>query len=842
MKGEQNHPVVRSASRGKDEPTVTKGFSRVYSSWERFDTSRLIDRPTLRRGLDTALDSRLTLIVAQAGAGKTTLLRQWAASQAVDTDTVRAFVHVDIDDADDDPSRFVRHLATAATTSRRSAAAIAATVEVGGTGLGASAITALATALESTQDVVVVIDNLQRFSNVRLVADLGELVARSPSNVHFVLSSRVDPPIALSRYRLHGELLEIRQADLAFSDSESAELLALLIGHPLSPAQVHALWSRTEGWVAGLQLAGLTLRHHADTDAFIDDFSGSDRLVADYLGEEVLSALSAEQRRLLLCMSVLDEICGELVDATTGSTGAQAMLDTLERESMFLVPLDSHHRWFRFHRLFSELLRSRLRAESPADELRILTAAAEWNLSRGRVKPAMAYLLRAQARDGALEAMLATAAEIAEHDDSLDSIRWQPSPAEQQGTPEPAAPARIDAAALTGIRHLLTGPEHPETSPPAKGLGFVAAQVLWRARPEVSPESAQRRLASIQSLIARKRPSALSRETAAELLDTLVAGGRAHFLAGHLAEARLWLSRALAAAGRDPIDRIPATSALSLVEAWCGNADEANALIAETLHSARKSEMLGHPAISDAYLASVVTALGVDEAPQLLDDQNSDQPSLSSVPAAASVSSADTPVAATEPAATATLTLAPSALFSRAITSLAAGEPQSARAIATAWTQLVPSPDALSTVQHRILLAWLSSTDDIPTEATRHLTEAVKIAEVHGLVDVFIQAGPIILALLESVTGPQSAFSATIRLRAGQSWQPLGNSVLADPLTERELEILAYLPTRFSNVDLAQRFYLSVNTIKTHIAHIYRKLDVADRDSAVGRARELGLL
>ncbi|AWB89742.1 LuxR C-terminal-related transcriptional regulator [Salinibacterium hongtaonis] len=814
----------------------------MNSFWDRLDTSRLIDRPALRRGLDRSLGSRLTLVVAQAGAGKTTLLQQWGGTRSVaDNSAGPTLVHLDIDESDDDPARFVRHLAAACPSARPSADILAATVETGLTGLGEPAIDAMALSLGSAQETVIIIDNLQRFSNVRLVADLGELIARSPRNAHFILSSRVDPPIALSRYRLHDDVLEIRQSDLAFDLAEAAELLTLLIGHRLSAEQVRALWMRTEGWVAGLQLAGLSLRNNADADAFIDDFSGSDRIVADYLSEEVLSSLSSEQRRLLLCMSVLDEISGELVDAITGSSGNQAVLDSLERESMFLVPLDHRHRWFRFHRLFSELLRSRLRAESPADELRILTSAAEWSLTHGRVKPAMAYLLRAQARDGALEAMLATAADVTEHDDSLDAIRWQPSSAEPSSPVAPAISERVDAEALTGARRLLTEPEHPAASQPATGLGFVAAQVLWRARPEVSPESAQRRLSSIQSQIARKRPESLPREAVGELIDALVSGGRAHFLAGHLGEARQWLSRALDTAGVDPVNRIPASSALALVEAWCGNAERANSLIAETLHAARKAEMLGHPAISDAYLASVVTAVGTDEAPQLFDEQPGETtgPAESQGTPAAGLNQADL---GAEPSPPAALTVASSALFSRAVAALAAGETQSARAIATAWAQLVPSPDAISTVQHRILLAWLSSTDEIPAEATRHLTEAVKLAEVHGLVDIFIQAGPTILTLLETVTGPHASFSATIRMRAGQSWQPLGNRVLADPLTDRELEILAYLPTRFSNVDLARRFYLSVNTIKTHIAHIYRKLEVTDRDAAIGRARELGLL
>ena len=797
----------------------------MTNSGDRFGRDRLIDRPALRFALDAALDKRLTLIVAQAGAGKTTLLRQWC-----DSHDDRDFAFLDVTAADDDPAHFTRRMLAALDVVNPAVSRISASVRSKGTSLNTPAMETLAMALESVPDVVIVIDNVERFSNVRLVADLGALVARIPHNVHVLLSSRFDPPIALSKYRLDDELLELRQAELAFNDDESADLLNRVIGHSLTPSQVRALRERTEGWAAGLQLAGLGLRHESDADAFIAEFGGSDRLVADYLGEEVLSILPAERRDLLLQASALDDMCAGLVEAVSGADDAQSFLEELEHESMFLVPLDARREWFRFHHLFCELLRSRLRAENPAGELRVLTRAAHWHLERGRVKPAMEYLLRAQAWDEALGAMLPDAADAAAQGD-MTVAHWTPS------LPESSQPARVNPAMLAEFRHAvghhLAGQRttsHPASDDlpgsagqPSSGLGFVAAQVLWRARPEVSTAAARRRLDEIEASDSEYADGDAPVAESSELASALVAGGRAYFLAGDTEEARRWLLRGLVASASDVVERLSALSALSLVEAWCGNIEQADTRVRDALRTAREAGLLAHPSLADAYLASVLTALDRDE-PTLYRPLDGKQ-------AEAAVGSPGE-----------ARTLAPTALFERVAELLASGDTEDARDIVSAWDQLVPEPEALSVVQRHLLGAWIAVEDDAPFEVTRQLTEAVKIAEIYGFVDVFIRCGPIILNRLSTISGPQAAFSDIIRVRAQRSLTARPVRDLPDPLTDRELEILAYLPTRFTNVELARRCFVSVNTIKTHMAHIYRKLDATNRDTAISRAREFGLL
>ncbi|MET1052781.1 MAG: LuxR C-terminal-related transcriptional regulator [Mycetocola sp.] len=801
---------------------------------------RLVDRPALLAALDGAFERRLTLIAAQAGAGKTTLLRQW-----VDAHPERRFTRIDVEAADDDPAHFARRLITAMTVANPASARSSATIAARGDGFGAALISSLASALAGGPETTILLDDVHHFTNVALVSDLGKLIERMPRNAHVVLASRVDPPIALSRYRLNDDVLELRPAQLAFSESESAALLQQISGRALSASQVRSLRDRTEGWAAGLQLAGLRLRNETDAEAFIAEFSGSDRLVADYLGEEVIAGLPPERRRLLLEMSVLDDMCSGLVEAAIGASGAQEILEHLERECMFLIPLDPHRRWFRFHHLFSELLRSRLRAEDPAAELRILTAAADWHLSRSRVRSALDYLLRAQARDGAMETMLSTAADEAANVGAAGASSVRP-------LHHVLRTAQMNDELFAGVRHAWRDPDDPAiltaaapaasgvaddtVSAPHRGWGFVAAQVLWRARPDISVDEARRRLARLDL----DGPSDLT--TSPELVAVLVSGGRACFLAGATDDARQWLSRALAESACDMVGRVSALSALSLVEAWCRNTARADSLMREALETARDAGMLAHPAIADAYLASVLTALEPQPAPA----GSMTQPGLHSdgqwpeaAPRSYSTAAPNSPDA--HVAGDQGPGLVPTVLFERAAASITLGDVEPARRIVAEWGDLVVGDTPLSIVQHHILLARLASIDEAPAEAIRELTAALEVAETHGLVDVFVQAGPLILQRLSMISGPQAAFSDIVRRRVDQH-DSQTVSVLAEPLTEREQEILVYLPTRYTNVELARRFFVSVNTIKTHMAHIYRKLDATTRDDAIERAREHGLL
>ena len=308
-------------------------------------------RPRLETVLDQIPRAGIGLVVAPAGSGKSVLLGQWARRS-----TARV-CHLRITGTHDDPVIFARSLVSAiGAAAPEFDTGIADLVD--GRALGAAFVSRLRTALEDLdQQTVIVIDDVHLLGNEWICRDLGRLLVRLPRTVRVAMGARWDPAIRLQRLRLDGLLVELRASDLAFTAAESRGLLESVSGRSLSPAQCTALQARTEGWAAGLQLAGISLQRVPDAGAFIDQFSGSGRLIADYLTEEVLDDLEPDIRRFLLQTSVLEWLDADLCDAVTDADDGAAMLDLLARRSLFLVHSDAAGERLRYHHLFADLLR-----------------------------------------------------------------------------------------------------------------------------------------------------------------------------------------------------------------------------------------------------------------------------------------------------------------------------------------------------------------------------------------------------------------------------------------------------------------------------------------------------
>ncbi|HEY5988647.1 MAG TPA: LuxR C-terminal-related transcriptional regulator, partial [Streptosporangiaceae bacterium] len=225
---------------------------------------------------------------------------------------------------------------------------------------------------------LLVMDDYHVIDSKQIDEALAFLVEHAPPQLHLVITTREDPHLPLARLRTRGQLAELRAAELRFTPEEAAALLGEAVGPGLPDAAVAALVARTEGWAAGLQLAGLSLRGHADAAGFVAAFSGSHRFVLDYLADEVLDGQPGQVRAFLLETSVLERLSGELCDAVTGRAGSQAMLADIERAGLFLVPLDEVRGWWRYHHLFADLLRARLQAEQPGRVQALHRAAAAW--------------------------------------------------------------------------------------------------------------------------------------------------------------------------------------------------------------------------------------------------------------------------------------------------------------------------------------------------------------------------------------------------------------------------------------------------------------------------------
>jgi LuxR family maltose regulon positive regulatory protein len=352
-----------------------------------------VPRPRLVGRLEHGLARGLVLVCAPAGSGKTVLLADWARLGG------RPVAWLSLDAGDNDPARFWRHVIAALGRARPG------TGELAGSSLGAleaSSPDALVMALinelaagPGEDEVVLVLDDYHLIDSRPVHESLLFLLEHLPPGLRVVLASRSDPPLPLARLRARGQLAELRAAELRFTADEAAALLREAIGADLPGPAVTALTARTEGWAAGLQLAGLSLRGQADTAGFVAAFSGSHRYVLDYLTGEVLERQNPQVREFLLETSVLERLSGELCDAVTGRAGSQAMLQDVERAGLFLVPLDDVRGWWRYHRLFADLLRARLQEEQPGRVPALHRAAAAWSEEHDLADDAVRHALAA---------------------------------------------------------------------------------------------------------------------------------------------------------------------------------------------------------------------------------------------------------------------------------------------------------------------------------------------------------------------------------------------------------------------------------------------------------------
>lgn len=351
----------------------------------------LVPRPRLSQRLDRGTTSKLMLISAPAGFGKTTLLTEWLADE-------RLAAWLSLDRADNDPASFWTY--------------VIAALQTVAPGVGESALTLLQapqpppietvlTALLNdlgaiTGDIVLVLDDYHVIEAREVQDAMAFLLDHLPPRLHVVIASRTDPALPLARLRARGELVETRAAELRFTPDEAAAYLNEMMGLQLTARDVAALEGRTEGWIAALQLAALSMQGRDDVAGFIAGFTGDDRYVVDYLAEEVLQRQSDRVQTFLLQTSILGRLSGPLCDAVTGQGGGKAMLEALDRGNLFLVPLDDRRRWYRYHHLFADVLQARLLDEQPDQVPDLHRRASAWYEQNGERSVAIGHALAAE--------------------------------------------------------------------------------------------------------------------------------------------------------------------------------------------------------------------------------------------------------------------------------------------------------------------------------------------------------------------------------------------------------------------------------------------------------------
>ena len=329
--------------------------------------SRLIDQPL----------GRLTVVAAPAGWGKTSLLAEWAGSDGPHT----RFAWVWLDADDNDEGLFWSYVVEALRTVRPNI--VSAPPDLARLP-GAVSIRDVVPLLindfrKADGETVLILDDYHQIATRTIHDAVSYLIDHLPGSLRVVISSRTDPPLPLGRLRAAGELTEIRAARLGFDEYEAHTLLRSTLGLDIEPATVRQLWERTEGWPAGLYLAGLSVRDRADVTSFVEDLARDDRNIAEYLAEEVLDSQEPGRRTFLLRTSILDRLAGPLCDEILAATGSQTMLEDMERDNLFVIPLDGRREWFRYHRLFGDWLRHELALREPAAVPELHLRAAWWH-------------------------------------------------------------------------------------------------------------------------------------------------------------------------------------------------------------------------------------------------------------------------------------------------------------------------------------------------------------------------------------------------------------------------------------------------------------------------------
>jgi LuxR family maltose regulon positive regulatory protein len=853
--------------------------------------ARLVSRTRLLERLDDALRYGITLISAPAGCGKTTLLVDWAAHVGS-----RALVAwVTLDRAEDDPPRFWRHVLSALDAQRTGLGSGALSLVQAGNSGYEMVVDELAADLAGLErDVALILDDYHVIESGVIHAGISYLLNRAPHGLHVIFSARLDPPLGLARRRATGDLLEIRAGDLRLSDSEAGELLRSVSGHHLTEPQVHTVTARTEGWGAGLQLAALSLRESPDPQAAIVRFSGSDRFLVDYFVEEVVTTLPIETRRFLQRTSILNRLNGPLCDSVLAGSGSGAMLQELERKSLFISVIDEAGSWYRYHQLFAEVLRHNLQRDEPDLVPELHSRAATWYALNGLEAEAVEQALAGKNWQRAAKLMAGQLAVLLQRGEEVTANRWLAG-----------LPTQITGRnGYLSVMHVIALMQLGELSKAERVVN--AAE---RTFAEAADEESLGAILSLSAMLAAMRDDAARAYAdgmrAMQLLPVdrqlrlmaVTATARAHLMAGRAGAASQMLERALPlvnmagfpnlgwqfhlvlaslaliegrlrsaaaqystvlamVAERPVFARQAALIGLAVVAYEQNQLDDATdflARLAEARREAGRSAELPFPWLVHAWIAR---ALG--DTPTALDALERCQ--------SAALSLSHTRLQRTARAFGVWLSLEKGDLavstgwvdevgdsedelteyarepemLMRARVWLAQGNvDQAVRVLAAALGRAERDGRGASLLSVLALLALALARTRRQAEAVHALGRALELGERERAVRTFVNEGPALLPLLRAAGRNPAHAAFAARISAAIDATP---GETDGRLTPREREVLELLAEGLSNRAIATRLVTSEATIKSHVHHLIAKLGVSTRAEVLVSARRQGLL
>lgn len=871
---------------------------------------RVVVRPRLSEQLNEILRRKLTLISAPAGFGKTTLVSEWCHQQQA------PIAWLSLSTQDSDPARFLLYVIAALQTvfPQFGQGLVTVLQSPQPPSIEAFLILLLNEIVALPNDFVLVLDDYHVIDAQAVDDALAFLLERMPPQMHLTLATREDPSLPLAQLRVRDQLTELRAADLRFTSAESAEFLNRTMSLNLSAQNIAALETRTEGWIAGLQLAALamssnrTMQGQTDADSFIESFTGSHRFVLDYLIQEVLQQQPEGIQNFLLRTSILDHMCGALCDAVVcdAHVPGQQTLVAFEHANLFVVPLDNERRWYRYHHLFAELLHQRLRQNTDkpgVTELHI--RASQWLEVNGLVLEAFHHAT--EANDIARAARLMECDAMPLHLPGTKSaiLNWLELLPRAVLNAQPAlwfkqAELLLNMGQTTNIEEKLAATEaalaaiaQPSSEMDDQTRNLIGKIASIRSNVALLHYHAETILVQARRALDYLNPNALAYRSsvtrdmgfAYSLQGNRAAAGRTFaeaFSIGQasgepvgsllatigLAEIQV-LENQLYAAAENYQRILPQIKVYSLLNAgpvclglaWIyyewNDLDAAEQYGEQSLKMGQQYDQIIHRFIASwVFLARLKLARGDRSSASALLTQAEHAarqhnfmhllPHVVTVQVLLLLCQNDLATAA-ELAERYELPL------SQARVLLVQEKPSAALSVLAPYLEQMRAKNWQDEQLKALVLQSLALYAKHETDKARQaLGEALKIAEPGGLIRTFVDEGPLMAELLTRMTqmdGTSVAKLAYIHTLLAAfddkpSTHPSAHSSqsLAEPLSQREGEILRLIAEGCSNREIGERLYLALDTVKGHNRRIFEKLQVQRRTEAIARARDLGLL